>query len=44
LYRYEGTYTEETYFDLVNEYVQKQRTIRYVKKSFLTDFFRRMLV
>lgn len=43
LYRYEGKFTEETYFDLVNEYVQKQRKIRFVKKSFLTDFFRRVL-
>ena len=40
----EGKYTEDTYFDLVNEYNYKnKKKISYVKKQFLNDFFRRVL-
>jgi len=42
LYRFEGKYTENIYFDLINEYNDKQKEIKYIKKSFLNDFFRRL--
>jgi hypothetical protein len=44
LFRTQGKYTEETYFDLVNEHnYNKKKSISYIKKQYLNDFFRRIL-
>lgn len=43
LFRYEGKYTEDVYFDLLNEYNDDKKEIRYIKKSYLNEFFRKVL-
>lgn len=44
LYRTEEKYTEETYFDLLNEYNDsKKKNIKYIKQQYLNDFFRKVL-
>jgi hypothetical protein len=42
LYRYEGKYTEDVYFDLINEYNETKKEIRYIKKDHLNEFFRKL--
>lgn len=43
LYRMEGKYTEDVYFDLLNEYNDNRKQIRYIKKGYLNEFFRKAL-
>ena len=44
LFRVEQKYTEDTYYDLVNEYNQNRRKkVKFIKKDHLNDFFRKAL-